>query len=271
MNRFPSGGGRNANGLIWLCLITTSQVLAQPQVTTAPLAFEVASVKPSTSGNNGVMGGCHGIDSKYGRTQLDAAPPLGRCVIRDARLSHMIGIAYGVPMGRIQGAADWVIRGTDRFNVEAKADDPTKATEAQLLQMLQALLADRFKLKFRREDKDVPGFALVVAKNGPKLQEAKGDEVVTLLSKTMPDEPGSLTARKMSMPALANALTVATAGPVIDKTDLIGDYDLKLSWDATSGPSIFSAVTEQLGLRLEPQKVPVSFFVIESAQRPSAN
>jgi Protein of unknown function (DUF3738) len=98
----------------------------------APLKFEVASVKKSTSGYNGIRGGCHGIDSKYSAAELAAAPPLGRCVITDGRLSHLIGIAYGVSMAMIQNAPDWVIAGDERFNIEAKAEDPAKATEAQL-------------------------------------------------------------------------------------------------------------------------------------------
>ena len=76
------------------------------------------------------------------------------------------------------------------------------------------------------------------------------------------------------MATLASLLSVAGSevrAPVIDKTSLTGIYDFKLSWDETAGPSIFTALQEQLGLRLEPQKVPVSFFVIESAQRPTAN
>src|SRR5579863_7721812 len=105
---------------------------------TGGLKFEVASVKPNQPGNNGVRGGCHGIDSKYTATEGASAPPLGRCVITDGRLSHMIGIAYGVSMGMIKDSPDWVMGGTERFNIEAKAEDPAKATEAQLHEMLRA-------------------------------------------------------------------------------------------------------------------------------------
>jgi uncharacterized protein (TIGR03435 family) len=152
-----------------------------PLLAAAPLTFEVASVRKSTSGFNGVRGGCHGIDSKYGAAELSTAPPLGRCVITDGRLSHLIGIAYGVSMGMIKDSPDWVIAGSERFNIEAKAGDPAKVTEAQLHEMLQALLAERFQLKFHRENRDMPGFALVLGKNTQnltKLREAKGDEVV---------------------------------------------------------------------------------------------
>ena len=121
---------------------------------------------------------------------------------------------------------------------------------------------------------DVAGFGLVVAKNGPKLREAAGDEVVTSFGpslKPRPGEPINLTARKYSMTMLADLLTGIGPGPVRDQTGLNGVYDIKLLWDETSGPSLFTALQEQLGLRLESQKVPQSFFVFESAQRPGAN
>lgn len=273
MKRLVFADAFHAAGVAWFCLTFA------PQAVAAPLSFEVASVKPSGYGNNGVNGGCHGIDSVYGPSQAASAPPLGRCVIHDARLSHLIGLAYGLgSMGLIKSdkGPDWVAMGTERFDVEAKAEDPTKATEAQLLQMLQSLLIERFKLKFHREDKDMQGFALVVAKNGPKLEKAKDDEIESRLSgslKVREGEPITLHGRKCSMQMLANLLSQGGSpnGPVVDETGLPGAYNFKLTWNDTAGPSIFTAVTEQLGLRLEAQKVPVSFFVIESAQRPTAN
>jgi uncharacterized protein (TIGR03435 family) len=117
------------------------------------------------------------------------------------------------------------------------------------------------------------GFALVVAKNGPILEKSKEDEVESRLNGTMKprdDEPVTLNARKWSMPMLANLLSQAK-GYVVDKTGLQGNYNFKLWWDDSASPSLFTALTEQLGLRLEPQKVPVSFFIVESAQRPNAN
>jgi uncharacterized protein (TIGR03435 family) len=240
----------------------------------APLTFEVASVKKSTSEFNGVRGGCHGIDSKYSAGELGAAPPLGRCVITDGRLSHLIGLAYDVSMGTIKDAPDWVIAGSERFDIEAKAEDPEKATREQLHEMLQALLAERFQLKFHRESRDMPGFGMVVGKNGHKLREAKGDEVVQDFisgGKFRPAGPISLKLRRYSMPQLAALLSQIWPGPMVDKTGLTGTYDFELMWDESSGPSLFTALQEQLGLKLEPQKVPVPFFVFDSAQRPGEN
>lgn len=235
-------------------------------------AFEVASVKLSKAEGTGVRGGCHGIDSKYAPNEVASAPPLGRCVIRDGRLSHMVQIAYRLrSMSMIKGGPEWVW-GVERFNVDAKAEDP-KATEEQLLQMLQALLIERFDLKFHREIKEMQGYALVVGKNGLKLKEAKDTAVNASFSPTFKPAPGqsnTLTARCYSMARLADLLTVFW-NPVADKTGLTGDYDFRLTWNDADGPSVFSAVQEQLGLKLEPQKVPLSYLIIDSAQKPSEN
>jgi uncharacterized protein (TIGR03435 family) len=236
------------------------------------LEFEVASVKPSQSGS--LRGGCHGIDSRYGPAETDSAPPLGRCVITGGRLSHLINIAYDLHnVGLIKGAADWEIRGLERFDIEAKAEDPSHTTEAQLRQMLQALLADRFKIKFHRETKDVSGFALVVARNGPKLKLTSSDQSSFSFGTAKPLAAGpiALTARKYSTAMLANLLSQIEPGPVIDQTGLDGFYDLELAWNETDGPSLFTVLKEQLGLQLDPRKVPVSFFVIESAEKPTGN
>ncbi len=238
-------------------------------------AFEVASLKPANAGNNGVQGGCRGIDTKYsGANERASAPPLGRCVITDARLNHMISIAFQVgSMAYIKGGPDWVGMGGPRFSVDAKAEDPTKATEQQLLEMLQALLIERFQLKYHREVKEMPGYALTVAKNGPKLHPAQGEDAGFSFGdgKPQPGQPTCLTARKWPVSMLANVLTQMGKGPTVDKTGLTGEYDFKLCWNDTDGPSLFSALQDQLGLKFEPQKVPVSFFIVDSAQKPAAN
>jgi uncharacterized protein (TIGR03435 family) len=253
---------------------------ANAQNASTSLAFEVASVKIAQMGPNGFRGGCHGIDSVYGAQQQAEAPPLGWCVIRDARLSHLIGIAYDVTMLNLKTGPDWIQRGDLRFNIEAKAEDASKATEPQLLTMLQNMLVDRFQLRFHRETSETAGFALVVAKNGPKLQVSKSDETrmsftgaegKTVL-KPFPRQPIAMTARKVSIPILLNLLTaVGGHGPGVDKTGLNGEYDFALSWDEQSGPDLSTALREQLGLRMEAEKVPVSVFVVDSAQKPSAN
>jgi len=239
----------------------------------APVEFEVASVKVSKNGM-GVSGGCRGVDSKYTPGEVAAAPPLGRCVISAGRLSHLIGIAWQLnSMGLIQGGPDWVMRGFDRFNTEAKADDPGKTTESQLRAMLQALLVERFQLKFHREIVERPGFALTVGKSGMHLKPAKGADMVTDFGdqfKPMPGRPATLTARRYSMAQLAQMISFVRQQPVVDRTGMDGFFDFTLNWDEDQGP-IQTAVQEQLGLKLEPAKVPVELFVINSAQKPSAN
>ncbi len=241
-----------------------------------PLKFEVASVKNANPASNaGVAGGCHGIDSKYSPKEAATAPPLGRCVITDGRLGHMINIAWGLrSMLAIKGGPDWVLGGFDRFSLEAKAEDPAKATEAQLSEMLQNLLVERFKLKFHYETAERAGFSLVVGKNGPKLGSAKGEDVTLdfgAQGKPGRGGPVNLTLRKYSLAALANLLSQVGPGPVVDKTALSGEYDFTLAWDETNGPALTTAVQEQLGLKLEPTKVSVSTFVIDSAEKPEVD
>jgi len=249
-------------------------VLVLLGVAQAQPAFEVASVKVA-HGGSGWKGGCHGIDSRYGPNEASSAVPLGRCVITDARLSHLLAIAF--PFRALQflkGGPDWATFGDLRFNIEAKAEDPAKATEEQLGQMLRALLIERFSLKFHRETQDMPGFALVVAKNGPKLREAAGEETVTSFSpsfKPIQGQPTTLNARGCSMSRLADIFTQMGERPVNDETGLKSAYDFRLSWDETNGPSLVTALQEQLGLRLESKKVPVTVFVIESAHKPMEN
>src|SRR5215470_10421313 len=126
------------------------------------LRFEVASIKP-TKFSTGVMGGCHGRDGYFRPEEAETTVPIGRCVITAGRLTHIMAIAYGFDVNRIVVRPDW--DGPSRFDVEAKAENPS-ATQEELLQMLRTLLADRFKLQIARETKQESGYALVVAKNG---------------------------------------------------------------------------------------------------------
>jgi uncharacterized protein (TIGR03435 family) len=255
-------------------------LLAAPQVNGQSLRFEVASVKIAASGMNGVAGGCHGIDSVYTGRQRQSPPPLGRCVITDARLSHLIGIAYGVSMLALKSGPDWIQRGDLRFDIQAKAEDPSTTTEKQLLAMLQNLLVERFHLQFHYETKEEPGFVLTVAKNGPKLKASIGeyDELSfhgpkgESFGKPMGGPSISMSARKYSMDMLAGVLSRMGEGhPVVDKTGLTGEYDFTLAWDEENGPAMTSAVRDQLGLIMKPEKLPVSTLIVDSAEKPAAN
>jgi uncharacterized protein (TIGR03435 family) len=246
-----------------------------------PLKFEVASIKVATSGGNGVRGGCRGVDSVYGSEEQarGGIPALGRCRITDARLSHLIGIAYGVSMQVLDTGADWIQRGDLRFDVQAKAENPASATRQQLLTMLQNLLVERFEMKFHYVTKEEPGFALVVAKNGPKLHASTSEEEkLTFIGpngEELPKPMGKavkVNARKCSVSALKDLVAFAgNIGQGVDKTGLTGVYDFTLSWNEEDGPTLASALREQLGLQLRPEKVPVSRFVLDSAQKPKPN
>lgn len=264
-----------------VCLLAAAATVLFGQARPAPpLAFEVASVKVAENGRNGVEGGCHGIDSVYSARQQASAPPLGRCVITDARLSHLIGIAYGTTMQNLKTGPDWIQYGDLRFNVQAKAEDPAKTTEKQLLTMLQNLLVERFQLKFHYETREAPGFALLPGKNGSKLKPSTSEDMRISftgrqgqpIGKPGPGQPISMTCVKCPISQLVSILTfIGSHGPGVDQTGLTGEYDFQLSWDDDAGPALTTALRDQLGLRLESQKVSVSTLVVDSAQKPAAN
>jgi uncharacterized protein (TIGR03435 family) len=271
----------NLGGLALAAFLAAPQAIAQANTAPESLKFEVASIRVATSGFNGVRGGCRGIDSVYGAEEQarGGIPPLGRCVITDARLSHLIGIAYGVSMQALDTGEDWIQRGDLRFDVQAKAENPASATRQQLLTMLQNLLVERFQLKFHSVTKEEQGFALLVAKNGPKLRTStseeekltligpNGEEVAKPVSKAI-----RVNARKCSMSALKDVVAFAgNLGPGVDKTGLAGVYDFTLSWNEEDGPSLATALRDQLGLQVRPEKVPVTRFLLDSAKKPTAN
>jgi uncharacterized protein (TIGR03435 family) len=255
------------------CLFLVAPLLhAQAQSASPKLAFDVASIKLSKSGVNGVRGGCHGVDSVYTPGEQAEAPPLGRCVITDARLSHLVGRAWDITMPMLKSGPDWIQRGDERYNVEAEAENPTKSTEAQLLEMLQALLIERFQMKFHFEPVMLPGFALTIAKGGTKLRESKSADADVSFDGGKPGGSGVFRARRFSMREFVRMLSgFGDHGPGVDRTGLTGLYDISLTWDNKAGPDISTALREQLGLQMRSEKVSTAYFVIDSAKRPSAN
>jgi uncharacterized protein (TIGR03435 family) len=258
--------------LFSVCALESLQAQSQPPA--SPLTFEVASIKPAKAGFGGVRGGCHGIDSVYTPAQQAEAPPLGRCVITDGRLSHMVGIAWDTTMTMLKTGPDWIQRGDERFNLEAEAEDPAHTTEKQLLQMLQALLIERFQMKFHLEPVILPGFGLTVAKGGSKLKLSKSQDTDFSFGPKGKPGPGAgmMKASRCSMREFVRMLSqFGDHGPGVDRTGLTGLYDFTLTWDNDAGPTIETALREQLGLRMESEKVATDYFVIDSARRPSEN
>jgi uncharacterized protein (TIGR03435 family) len=188
---------------------------------------------------------------------------------------------------QVSGGPKWL--DSAKYDIIAKSDereDPSKLTPAQLdvfiarqQQRLQSLLADRFQLKFHSIEKELHVYALVVAKGGPKLQQPKADELHRLYTQG----PGQLACFGASMSELAAELPeVGISRIVLDRTGLSGNYDFSLRWTPesldggtpspeASGPSIFTALQEQLGLKLESVTGPVQTLVVDHIERPSEN
>lgn len=238
-------------------------------------AFEVATIKP-TGAVSGVTGGCRGIDSKLGADDPRNAVPLGRCVIKAGRLSHMMSTAFGMPLQRISGFPDW--DRPNRFDVEAKADDPASTTEQQLLLMLQKFLTEQFKLTIHRDTKEVPTFSLLVAKNGTKNLHPSKE-----LRESMMPQGSVLAFKGFTMQGLAEFLSPmpGVERPIKDMTGLEGRYDFNLDVLGTQTENIgdakmamarwetvFSDLQQQLGLRLGAARGAVDSLVIDHAELP---
>jgi uncharacterized protein (TIGR03435 family) len=239
---------------------------SQPQLS-KPQTFEVASIKPSKA-----LPDHSGVTTDKGRISME-----------NVTLKRCIRSAYGVPEAQIVGGPKWI--DDDRYDINAKADWP--AGDRELMIMLQAMLAERFQLSFHREAKTFQGYALVVGKDGlkakPSAPEAQsGTHTNTNTNAGM----ASIEAVACTMTALAQKLSEVLHLPVADLTDTKGQFDFRLEWaaddmhaqslsasdpDASSRSSIFSAVQEQLGLKLESHKVPVEVLVIDRLERPSEN
>ena len=230
-----------------------------------PLAYDYITVKPGTY--------MTGMGMRIGTTPNSFSTT-------NISLKSLIMNAYGLQMeGLISGLPTWAR--SARFDVDAKmgADTfaayqklPRKQQSEQDQRMLQSLLKDRFNLKVHRATKELPIYALVIAKGGSKLTESKtkrGWEAV---------RDGKIDFRDAQLEALVVSLSSEVGRLVVDETGLTGKYDFTLKWTpdeqrgmANAGPSIFTALQEQLGLKLESTKGPVDTIVVDHIERPSSN
>ena len=282
---------------------TPSRAGSQPQTkgATAPV-YDVASIKP----NNSEIGLFKMMFVQDGFSATSVT------------LRMLIRTAYGVEDSQIFGVPNWV--NSEKYDIEARmdssvADGLSKVSEDQRRvekrRMLQALLADRFKLTLHRETKQLGMYVLVIAKNGPKLQEAKpGDTYPKGLKNPDGGSPagifwlrragggGELVGQALPIATLIRLLSEKILNrSVLDNTGLTGSYDFTLQWTTgdesqgpmfkgagddqqvtgstpppeSSGPSIFTAIQEQLGLKLESQKGPGGVLVIDHIEKPSEN
>jgi uncharacterized protein (TIGR03435 family) len=248
------------------------------------IEFDVVSVKPNTSEN--------------GRMRIMNQP--GMFIAENVSLKALMQQAYGIREDLISGGPGWV--GTSSFDFEGKispADsDALKAMNSDQVkvvrqQMMQRALADRFKLKVRTETKTLPVYELVLAKGGPKLKETnpggnypngiKGPDGIAR-GGVMQMQNGKLTGQGVPIANLTGNLSRNLERTVIDKTGLTGKYDFTLTWKPDNGPGsqdtgasdsnapdLFTAVTEQLGLKLVSTKGPVETLVIDNAEKPAEN
>jgi len=236
------------------------------QTVAVPLAFEVASIKPSQTDGAGSFGtgACRGIETTNVRTIA-----IGRCRFTQIGLRGLILRAYPpvqtlASINQVTGGPSWIDE--TYFDVEAKAEDSTTIRQDQLRQMLQALLKDRFKLAFHKETKDISGYVLVTAKDGFKLKELTGP------ANRGAAPPGAFMAFNVTMQSFALILSTRVKAPVVDKTGISGRYNIpRLSDNNGNEPAapIFTSLQEEVGLRLEPQKIPYEFIVIDHAEKPS--
>ena len=228
------------------------------------LVFDAATVKPNNSGS-----GSSGTESTNGLLR-----------ITNQTLLRMIQYAYDVRDFQISGGPAWIR--SDRYDVIAKPEGSVH--DQQLRQMLQSLMAERFKLQLHRQTQEGPTYALIIGKNGPKLQSTSaGASDNSGISTNSNGVTTKMKGTQVTMVELAASLGNRVGRPVIDKTGLSGKFDFELSWVAdlatntpdpaadNSGPSIFTALQEQLGLRLDSQKGPIETLLIDHAEKPTEN
>ena len=262
--------------LRWLPTIAAA-VLALPLLAAQAPTFDVASVIRNTSGDSRQRSTVQG--GTYSAVNLP--------------LQRILGAAFevGPMLWRITGAPEWVQ--TERYDITAKLPEGTTGRDVPA--MLRALLADRFKLASRRETRDAPAFALVLDRTdgrlGPRLKQAAIDCAAeraagrplpppaadgTQPCQTQVDD--NITGRGQPISSLVRLLPAFTERPVIDRTGLAGgfDFDVEIPPPTTAiagdpGGGIFTALREQLGLKLEPIRAPIEFVVVEHIERPTAN
>lgn len=243
-----------------------------PAQAPAAQSFDIASIHI----NNMETDGHHHIISDPAESQFRTV---------NLALRDLIQFAYGVPDSQILGGPAWL--DSIMFDIDAKSDPlvdaqlrafPTEQARWQKQLMVQALLADRFQLKVHQETRQVPVYALVVTKDGPKFKPSKVNGTTIDTGRTRLHIAGS----DDTMSILARELAEVLGRVVLNHTGLSGRYDISLRWtpdDAAAlapstldvPPDIFTSIQEQLGLKLESAKGPVLVLIIDSVEMPSAN
>jgi uncharacterized protein (TIGR03435 family) len=249
-------------GSVSLILFNVGLAFSQPAA--APPAFEVASVKVNIAGTNAGMGRGgmgHGFDT--------ITPSPAGITIINVRLKSVIQWAYHVQPVQVSGPG-WL--DVDRYDVVAKAAGAVP--EDQLRQMMQTLLAERFKLALHRESKEMQAYVITVAKSGLKMKESTSEGDMDI----QPSGPASVTIQRATVPRLAELLSGPLQSPVIDETGLTGRYDFKLDvsnfLDPTTPmgindviPIVIQAAQQQLGVKIDQKKIPVEVLMVDHAEK----
>ena len=242
----------------------------RPMAADARAVFEVATIKPSMPDRPGKL------FTVRGRQVLTV----------NTTVTDLVVFAYDLHARQVTAGPSWM--DTEKFDVTGQPEAQGIPAIPQLRAMIRQLLANRFKLTFHREPRDLPVYALVVASGGPKL--ARNDSNPNGLPSLFFKGLGVLPAVNATLGDLAGVMQSAVLDrPVVDKTGLSGRYDFTLTWtpdesqfasmgvrvpppapDATA-PGLFTAFQEQLGLRLEPTRAPVEVLVIDTVEKPSEN
>jgi len=245
--------------------ITATAVLAAAGFCQTP-TFEAASVKPSPEGP--------GHSGWHTRT--------GYLVLQNQNLRTMVATAYRLTEDRVLGGPKWI--DSDRYNVEARAAGP--ADDPELLVMLQNMLAERFQVKLHREQKELSGYLLATVKGRLKIEPDPPDPNNPNAGSKSHGSRGRLEAQRISMDKLTEILSRQLGVPVVDKTDAKGVYTFTLEWTpeprrpaasdslvATepAGPTLFDALAQQLGLKLESKKIRAEVIILDQAQKPTEN
>jgi len=237
----------------------------------AQTSFEVASIKPNTSGE-----------------RWETVSPLsgGRLTAKNVTVEWIVRTAYRLEPFQIAGLPAWA--NSERFDVLAKAAD-SAATIDQIRPMLQTLLADRFQMTVHRETKDLPIYTMTAAKNGPKLTKAKtadcSDPTRSPCGGFRIFKRSQMWGNTVTVKQFAAELTFMMQRSVVDKTGIQGLYDIRVEWTPEhfgpepgtevkpdeANPTLFTAMQEQLGLKLQSDKGPVETVVIERVARPTEN
>ncbi len=243
-----------------------------PSSPTAKPEFEVASIRQNITA------------TEHDHSHIYSAANDGLYRTVNAPLKMLLESAFNLPETRILGVPSSIA--SAKFDIEAKSDATLSQQLAKLpsdqgreikRQMLQSLLADRFKLVTHLETRDLPIYALVVAKNGPLIHPSQAGGTTINRGNNRIAVQGS----DNTVALLAEQLSLTLGRVVIDKTGLEGRYDITLKWtpddasasasNASDGPSIFTAIQEQLGLKLESTKGPVQVLIVDHVEMPSEN